>query len=69
MESIETEVAEQDYDGLGTRELRRKFAKEQYENSKHAAEIRSLGQATAIRKVPNHQFFPLPQLPSLDSTR
>eukprot|EP00210_Caulerpa_lentillifera_P004645 g4430.t1 len=51
MESIESEITQQDYQGLKTRELRRKFAKDQYENSKEAAELRSLGQATAIRKT------------------
>lgn len=51
MESIESDIVDQDYDGLATRQARRRLAKDRYEEEKEAAEIRALTQAAAVKKV------------------
>lgn len=57
MESIESDIVQNDYDGLTTRDARRQFAKDCYETSKDAAEIRSLAQAALLKKV-SERFLP-----------
>ena len=51
MESIESDIAHNDYNGLATREARRKLAKDRYEAAKEATELRALTHAALIKKV------------------
>ena len=51
MESIESDITNNDYGGLSTRQARRQLAKDKYETSKEAAEIRVLAQAAVLKKL------------------
>ena len=57
MDSIDSEIVHNDYDGLSTRDARRRLAKHKYEESKEATELRFLAQAALLKKVGSSQLL------------